>query len=87
MKQALLTRIEKRVAETIAAGGTVRADDNPESFQDTARCLSRADRPGVGIITRAAASLKIVDGMAPIDEVTREIARRRSIGRKVACRG
>ena len=30
---ALLSRIEKRAAETVAAGGTVRADDNPEALK------------------------------------------------------
>lgn len=30
-EEALIRRIENRVAETIAAGGTVRSDDNPEA--------------------------------------------------------
>jgi adenylate kinase len=29
----LLSRIENRARETVAAGGTVRADDNPEAFK------------------------------------------------------
>ena len=32
-EEALVRRIENRVAETVAAGGTVRSDDNPESFR------------------------------------------------------
>jgi adenylate kinase len=32
-ENALLKRMEKRVADTKAAGGQVRADDNPESFK------------------------------------------------------
>ncbi|MBV1702338.1 MAG: adenylate kinase [Hyphomicrobiales bacterium] len=32
-EKALLSRIEKRVEETLAAGGQVRADDNAESFK------------------------------------------------------
>ena len=31
-EDALVRRMENRVAETIAAGGTVRSDDNPEAF-------------------------------------------------------
>ena len=32
-ESALLSRIEKRAAETVAAGGVVRPDDNPEVFR------------------------------------------------------
>lgn len=32
-EKALLSRIEKRVEETLAAGGLVRADDNADSFK------------------------------------------------------
>ena len=44
-EKALLGRMQKRAADTIAAGGTVRADDNPEAFakfQDAQDGLSSA---------------------------------------------
>ncbi len=37
----LLSRIENRAKETVAAGGTVRADDNAEIVQEAAGAISR----------------------------------------------
>ncbi|MBL0934210.1 MAG: adenylate kinase [Rhizobiaceae bacterium] len=69
---ALVERMKKRVADTIAAGGTVRADDNPESFakrldeyrQKTAPLSAHYSRTG---------ELVTVDGMQNMDTVTGQI--------------
>ncbi|MBD0416465.1 adenylate kinase [Oryzicola mucosus] len=69
---ALIKRIETRVAETIAAGGTVRADDNPESFKKRLVEYREKTAPlssyyaGIG-------ELKMVDGMADMSAVTAQI--------------
>jgi len=68
-ENALLARIEKRAAETVAAGGTVRADDNPEAFK--VRLVSyREQTAPVSAYYASKGVLKTVDGMAPIDQVT-----------------
>ena len=68
-EDALLARIEKRAAETLAAGGTVRADDNPEAFK--VRLVSyREQTAPVSAYYASKGVLKTVDGMAPIDQVT-----------------
>lgn len=69
---ALVSRIEKRVAETRAAGGVVRADDQPETLKarldaykvQTSPVSTYYDRRGL---------LYRVNGMLPIDEVTLSI--------------
>ena len=68
-ENALLARIEKRAAETLAAGGAVRADDNPEAFK--VRLVSyREQTAPVSAYYASRGVLKTVDGMAPIDQVT-----------------
>jgi len=68
-ENALLARIEKRAAETLAAGGTVRADDNPEAFK--VRLVSyREQTAPVSAYYASRGVLKTVDGMAPIEQVT-----------------
>jgi adenylate kinase len=69
---ALLARIERRVAETLATGGTVRADDNAESFKIRLEAY-RAQTAPVSNYYAALGQLKMVDGMAPIDQVSAEI--------------
>jgi len=69
---ALLARIERRVAETLAAGGTVRADDNAESFKIRLEAY-RAQTAPVSAYYAALGQLKTVDGMAPIEQVSAEI--------------
>ncbi|GAC1558302.1 MAG: adenylate kinase [Beijerinckiaceae bacterium] len=71
---ALLARIEKRAAETIAAGGHVRADDNPAAFKIRLDAYKAQTAP-VSDYYRRHGDLKAIDGMAPIDEVTRAIER------------
>jgi adenylate kinase len=65
---ALLKRIEQRARDTTAAGGKVRADDNPEAFK--ARLdVYRAQTAPVSAYYREHGELHVVDGMAPIDSV------------------
>ena len=71
-ENALLARIEKRAAETVAAGGTVRADDNPEAFKVRLTAYREQTAP-VSAYYASRGVLKTVDGMAPIDAVTRAI--------------
>ena len=68
-ENALLARIEKRAAETVAAGGAVRADDNPESFKVRLTAYRDQTAP-VSAYYASRGVLKTVDGMAPIDQVT-----------------
>jgi len=71
-ENALVKRMEKRVADTKAAGGQVRADDNPESFKKRLNEYREKTAPlskyyaGIG-------ELHTVDGMADMDAVTAEI--------------
>ena len=70
---AILTSlIETRARETLAAGGTVRADDNAEALKTRLMAYYRETAPLTGYYF-AHNILKSVDGMAPIGEVTRQI--------------
>lgn len=69
---ALLARMQKRVAETIAAGGTVRADDNPESFR-TRLDAYRAQTAPVSAYYATRGALRPIDGMASIEAVSAAI--------------
>jgi adenylate kinase len=66
---ALLARVESR----IAAGGPVRADDNPETLKKRLEVYYQSTEPVLGFY-RAQGKVKSLDGMAAIDAVTREIA-------------
>ncbi len=68
-ENALLARIEKRARETLAAGGAVRADDNPETFKTRLESYRLQTAP-VSAYYAGRGVLKTVDGMAPIDQVT-----------------
>jgi adenylate kinase len=68
----LVDRIECRARETIAAGGTVRADDNAEALKTRLMAYYRETAPIIGYYF-AHKQLKSVDGMAPIAEVARQI--------------
>ena len=71
---ALVERIAKRVADTVARGEPVRKDDNPEAFktrlvayrEQTAPLSDYYDKKGL---------LKVLDGMQPVDDVTEAISR------------
>jgi len=71
-ENALLARIEKRARETLEAGGTVRADDNPEAFKKRLDAYRAQTAPVSGYYASKGA-LKTVDGMAPIDAVTKAL--------------
>ena len=71
-EKALLARIENRAKETVAAGGTVRADDNPESFKIRLDAYREQTAP-VSAYYAGIGELKTVDGMAPIDQVTKAL--------------
>lgn len=68
----LLSRIENRARETLAAGGTVRADDNAEALKTRLLAYYRETSPIIGYYY-AKDRLKTIDGMAPIGEVTRQL--------------
>jgi adenylate kinase len=69
---ALLSRIENRARETMAAGGTPRADDNAEALRTRLMAYYRETSPLIGYYF-AQGKLRSIDGMAPIPEVAREI--------------
>jgi adenylate kinase len=69
---ALLSRIEKRATDTVAAGGTVRADDNAEALKTRLLAYYRETSPLIGYYF-AQGKLKTIDGMAPITEVSGQI--------------
>jgi len=69
----LLNRMKKRAAETLARGGVVRADDNPESFAKRLAEYKRKTLP-LSEYYREQGQLREVDGMADIAVVTAEIA-------------
>ena len=71
-ESALMKRIEKRVAETIAAGGQVRADDNPESFKKRLVEYREKTAP-LSQYYAGTGELRTLDGMADMDVVTAEI--------------
>ncbi len=68
----LVSRIENRARETLAAGGTVRADDNADALRTRLMAYYRETAPLIGYYF-AYRMLKSVDGMAPIADVSAEI--------------
>jgi adenylate kinase len=73
-EEALKARIDKRARETVAAGGAVRADDNPETLKKRIAVYREQTQPILPYY-RGSSRLKQVDGMAAVDEVTRQIER------------
>jgi adenylate kinase len=71
-EKALFERIDKRVRETRAAGGAIRADDNPDTLKKRITVYREQTQPILPYY-RAASRLEQVDGMAPIDDVTRQL--------------
>lgn len=67
--KALVARIEKRAAETIAAGGTVRVDDTPEVLSKRLATYHEQTAP-VSAYYAESGRLKVIDGMAPIEAVS-----------------
>lgn len=68
----LVSRIEKRAKDTLSAGGAVRADDNAEALKTRLMAYYRETAPLTGYYY-AHKLLRTVDGMAPIEAVTRQI--------------
>jgi adenylate kinase len=68
----LLARIEGRAKDTLAAGGAVRADDNPESFKKRLAQYHEQTAP-VSHYYKSVGDLREVDGMAPIEDVTKQL--------------
>jgi adenylate kinase len=71
-ESALLARIEQRAKETVAAGGIVRADDNPEAFETRLEAY-RAQTAPVSAYYAKKGELKLIDGMAAIEDVSAAI--------------
>jgi adenylate kinase len=72
-EDALLGRIESRIASMIAHGEALRADDNPESLKKRLDAYRVQTAPLVGYYA-GKGMLRPVDGMASIDDVTAAIA-------------
>lgn len=68
-QNALVDRMKTRVAETIAAGGKVRSDDNPEAFSKRLNEYSQKTAP-LSQFYEKTGLLKKVDGMASVKDVT-----------------
>lgn len=70
--KALVGRIAKRAEETKAAGKPVRKDDDPAVFPERLREYYKKTAPLIGYYY-AKGLLKTVDGMADIEDVTKQI--------------
>jgi adenylate kinase len=70
----LVQRILGRAAETIAAGGQARADDNEDSLRTRLMAYYKQTSPLVGYY-HAKGNLKSVDGLADVQEVADSIAK------------
>ncbi len=68
----MLARIEKRVAETLARGEPVRADDNAEALKQRLRAYNVQTAPLIDYYAKRG-TLRTIDGMAPIPEVSEAI--------------
>jgi len=64
----LLKRVENRIRETLQAGGSVRADDNPETLKTRLDAYRKLTAP-VSAYYAGKGALKQLDGMAPIEDV------------------
>ena len=71
-EDALMRRIESRLAEAQARGDTIRPDDNPESFRTRLAASRDQTAPLIGYYGRRG-MLTVVDGMADVEQVTRSI--------------
>lgn len=71
-ENALVGRIEKRAAETLARGQTVRKDDTPEVFKQRLEAY-RAQTAPLSAYYAEKGMLQTIDGMQPIDQVTADL--------------
>lgn len=67
-ENALLARMQKRVAETIANGGCVRGDDNPQAFKTRLEAYRSQTAP-VSHYYAEKGELNQVDGMKAVEAV------------------
>jgi adenylate kinase len=70
---AMLGRIESRIAGAAARGEPLRSDDNPESLRKRLDAYHAQTAPLTGYYA-GNGTLRTVDGMASIDDVTAAIA-------------
>ena len=70
--EALIQRMAKRVADTLARGEQVRKDDNPEAFKTRLEAY-RAQTAPLSTYYEGKGMLIALDGMQPIDEVSRDL--------------
>ena len=68
----LIRRIESRIAEMRARGEALRKDDDPEVLKSRLEVYRRQTAPLIDYY-RQEGTLRAVDGMAPIDDVTAAI--------------
>jgi adenylate kinase len=68
----LVDRIMKRAQEAVARGEPVRKDDNPEVFKTRLAAYKEQTAPLSGYYA-GTGLLRAIDGMRPIDVVTREL--------------
>ena len=71
---ALIARIEKRVAQTLAHGEMVRMDDKPEVLAKRLEAYHLQTEP-VSNYYESTGRLKLIDGMAPVEQVSATIDR------------
>lgn len=71
-EEELVNRLKTRIQQTIDAGQPVRADDNEETFRNRLQVYRNQTAPILPYY-ESAGLLKKVDGMQPIDFVSREI--------------
>jgi adenylate kinase len=83
-EQALVQRLESRIAEMMARGEPVRADDNPAALKTRLAVYRAQTAPLIDHYGKKGA-LKSVDGMAPIPEVAAAISR--ALAREIAAGG
>lgn len=69
----LIERVMKRAKETEAAGKEVRSDDRPDVFPNRLAKYHKDTKPLIDYY-RSKDVLKSVDGMAPVETVTKEIS-------------
>lgn len=71
-EKALIGRMAKRIADTLASGCAVRGDDNPQSLETRLEAY-RAQTAPVASYYADKGELRQVDGMAPPDAVSAAI--------------
>ena len=71
-EDALVRRIESRIAEMKARGETLREDDSPEVLHNRLRAYREQTAPLIAYY-RQQGVLRTVNGMAPIPDVTAAI--------------